>query len=127
MSIDEILDAIGARNGCTRQTVDAPETLIGLSRTEMAAEFQRWSNLTGLSRVDLLNEIAKKVAIEFWEGRATFAFCDAIVNDLFEITFEPPRPELMWRVYLAFDDGESHGVEEQTIPQIAEIVRELRS
>jgi hypothetical protein len=62
----------------------------------------------------------------------TFAFCDAVVNDLYGVltSTDEPRPALFWDVFLAFDEGEYyHGnnrdedpVEVYTRPMIARIV-----
>jgi hypothetical protein len=126
MTIDEILDAIGAREGYTRQTLDAPDKVTLTGHQETATELERWCAATGLTRIELLNEMGKRLAIEFHDGRATFAFCDMVVNDQFNNIVEQPRPELMWEVFLAFDAGEYNDLEESTVPQIAEIVRKVR-
>jgi hypothetical protein len=66
----------------------------------------------------------------------TFAFCDAVVNDLHGvITFANElRPGLFWEVFLAFDEGEYyHGnnrdedpAEIYTRPLIAHIINAAR-
>jgi hypothetical protein len=80
----------------------------------------------------LYDQIAIRLAYGFHASEMTFAFCDAVVNDLHGviISADELRPELFWAVYLAFDEGEYyHGnnrdedpVEVYTRPMIARIV-----
>ena len=92
----------------------------------------RWSELTGLDRGTLYDQIALFLARGFHIGELPFDFCDGIVNDIHGvITFaDECRPEIYWETYLAFDEGEYHHdnnreedpVELYTKPQIARIV-----
>jgi hypothetical protein len=101
-----------------------------------AADADRWASAVGLTGADLCNLIAAHMAESFHDGRRSFEFCDAVVNDLFVYFFErggDQRTDLYWAVYLAFDDGEYtrnyedyDPVERHTRPQIAEIVDRLR-
>jgi hypothetical protein len=62
----------------------------------------------------------------------TFAFCDAVVNDLHGVitSANEDRPDLFWEVFLAFDEGEYHHhsnrdedpVEVYTRPMIGRII-----
>ncbi len=71
-------------------------------------DVQRWSALTGASRAVLYDQIAVCLALGFHNSELTFTFCDAIVNDIHRIiTFAgEDRPDLFWKVFLAFDNGE---------------------
>jgi hypothetical protein len=103
----------------------------GLSESDV----QRWSALHGWSRSQVFEEIAKCLAVGFHTSELSFAFCDAVVNDLFGPYTDTAKPksELFWDVYLAFDEGEFyHGnnrdedpVETYTRPMIARIVDDL--
>ena len=95
-------------------------------------DVQRWSLSLGIPRSELYDRIATYLARGFNSSELSFEFCDAIVNDVHGvITFaDEERPDLFWKVYLAFDEGEYyHGgnreqdpVEVYTRPQIAQIV-----
>jgi len=95
-------------------------------------DVSRWSELTGLSRGTLYDQIALFWAGGFHIGELPFDFCDRIVNDIHGvITFADEfRPEIYWETYLAFDEGESYHsnnpeedpVELYTKPQIARII-----
>jgi len=76
----------------------------------LEADVQRWSTSLGVSRATLFDLIALHLARGFHASELTFAFCDAVVNDLHGmITFaNEDRPDLFWRVFLAFDEGEFH-------------------
>ena len=75
------------------------------------------------------------LAVGFDASELSFAFCDAVVNDLFGPYTDTaqPKSELFWDVYLAFDEGEFyHGnnrdedpVETYTRPMIARILDAL--
>lgn len=77
----------------------------------------------------MYDRIAIYLARGFNCSELSFEFCDAIANDVHGvITFaDEDRPDLFWKVYLAFDEGENyHGdnreqdpVEVYTRPQIA--------
>ena len=72
------------------------------------------------------------LVVGFNASKLSFAFCDAVVNDLFGPYTDTAKPksELFWDVYLAFDEGEFyHGnnrdedpVETYTRPMIARIL-----
>lgn len=95
-------------------------------------DVQRWSALTGASRAVLYDQIAVCLALGFHNSELTFTFCDAIVNDIHRIiTFAgEDRPDLFWKVFLAFDNGEyrhrdnpdADSVAVYTQPMIAQIV-----
>jgi hypothetical protein len=71
-------------------------------------DVQRWSTMLGESRSHLYDRIATHLVNRFQTSELSFAFSDAVVNDLFGvITFaDESRPPLFWDVYLAFDEGE---------------------
>ncbi len=100
-------------------------------------DVQRWSASLGIPRSELYDRIAVYLARGFNDSELSFEFCDAIVNDLHGIiTFaDEERPDLFWKVYLAFDEGENyHGndreqdpVDVYTRPWIARIVSGVSS
>lgn len=85
-----------------------------------------------MPRTQVFNEIAKCLAFGFYSSNLSFEFCDAVVNDLFGVitSSEEAIPQLFWKVYLAFDEGEyyrenkrdQNPVEIYTRPMIAQIV-----
>lgn len=95
-------------------------------------DVSRWSTLTETDRGTLYDHIALFLARGFHIGELPFDFCDRIVNDIHGvITFAGEfRPEIYWKTYLAFDEGEYYHndhpeedpVELYTKPQIACIV-----
>ena len=95
-------------------------------------DVQRWSISLDVSRSELYDQIAIYLARRFNGSELSFEFCDAIVNDLHDVitSADEERPDLFWKVYLAFDEGEYyHGnnreqdpVEVYTRPQITQIV-----
>ena len=64
--------------------------------------------MLGGSGSHLYNQIATCLVHGFQNSDISFAFCDAVVNDLFGvIPFAVESwPPLFWDVYLAFDEGE---------------------
>ena len=128
MIVDEVVDEIGNIRGITRLDEEIFDDPPRHSLEQKAKEFERWSSATGLSKVDLVNEIAKVVAVEFDAGRITFAFGDAIMNYLLSVINEALMGDdsLPWNVYLAFDLGEYTPYETSTVPMIAKIVQNLR-
>lgn len=96
------------------------------------ADIQRWSALLLEPRSTLYDQIAMNLAQGFYASEMTFAFCDAVVNDLHGLitTNDELRPALFWSIYLAFDEGEYYHknnrdedpVEVYTRPMIASIV-----
>ncbi len=96
-----------------------------------------WSASVGIPRSDLYHRIALFLAQGFHDSILSFEFCDAIVNDLHGIiTFAgEDRPDLFWKVYLAFDEGEYYRVdgleqdpvEAYTRPSIARIIADRLS
>jgi hypothetical protein len=106
-----------------------------LDRHLTEADVLRWCTIGGRSRSQVFEEIAKFLALGFYNSELSFGFCDAIVNDLFGSYTDTAKPksELFWDVYLAFDEGEYyHGnnrdedpVETYTRPMIARIVEVL--
>lgn len=99
------------------------------------ADVQRWSTSLGVSRATLYDQIALHLARGFHASVLTFAFCDAVVNDLHGvITFaNEDRPDLFWKVFLAFDEGEFHHhsnrgedpKEVYTRPMIGRIIKDV--
>jgi hypothetical protein len=97
------------------------------------ADVQRWSVLLDEPRSMLYDQIAMHLAYGFHVSEMTFAFCDAVVNDLHGVivSADEHRPKLFWAVYLAFDEGEYYHennrnedpVELYTRPMIARILR----
>ncbi len=83
----------------------------------------------------LYDRIAIYLARGFQRSELTFAFCDAVVNHIHGviISADEHRPDLFWKVFLAFDEGECYHdnkrdedpVERYTRPQIARIVESL--
>jgi hypothetical protein len=120
-------DIIGELKTFYRDGVDYPD----LDRHLTEEDIQRWSTVSGWSRSQLFDEIAKSLALGFSTFELSFEFCDAVVNDLFGPVTDTSgsRPELFWDVYSAFDKGEYyHGnnrdedpVETYTRPMIARI------
>ncbi len=89
-----------------------------------------------ISRAALYDLIAAYLARGFHDSLLDFLFCDAIVNDIHAVIThgDEKRPDLFWRVYLAFDageyahakDGKANPVETYTRPEIAKIVESLQ-
>jgi hypothetical protein len=100
-------------------------------------DVRRWSASIGTSRSALYDGIAVRLARGFKNSELSFEFCDAIVNGLYGIitSADEERPQLFWRVYLAFDEGEYyHGndrredpVEAYTRPMVAQILADVSS
>jgi hypothetical protein len=96
------------------------------------ADVERWCNVCGWPRSQLFDEIAKCLALGYKASDLSFHFCDMVVNDLAGpvTNTSGPRPQIFWKVYSAFDEGEYyHGdnrdedpVEVYTRPMIARIV-----
>ena len=95
-------------------------------------DIQKWTASLAISRSELYDHIAIYLARGFDSLELPFQFCDAVVNDIHRvITFaDDVRPDLFWKVFNAFDEGEYYHegnreqdpVEVYTRPQIAEIV-----
>jgi hypothetical protein len=62
------------------------------------AEVQRWSTSLGISRSALYDQIALHLARGFHASELTFAFCDAVINDLHGVITgaNEHRPDLFW-------------------------------
>lgn len=98
-------------------------------------DVERWAAECGRDRQSVYDGFARHLAIAFHRGELPFAFCDAVLNDLHEVITlaDDARPNLFWRVFLAFDEGEYHRsadrsddpVAEHTVPAIAQIVKSL--
>lgn len=73
-------------------------------------DIQRWSAITGETRLALYDQIAIYLARGFHGSELDFEFCDAIVNDINGVitSADDIRPELFCEVYLAFDEGEHY-------------------
>jgi hypothetical protein len=92
----------------------------------------RWSALLDEPRSALYDQVAMNLAQGVHSSEMTFAFCDAVVNDLYGVITSTDEhcPALFWDVFIAFDEGQYyHGnnrdedpVEVYTRPMIARIV-----
>jgi hypothetical protein len=101
------------------------------------ADFQRWCKTLDVPRSELFDQIALDLARGFYASDLTFGFCDAVINDLFGLitSSNEPSPDLFWRVYLAFDEGEYYHdnnrdedpVEVYTRPMITRIINDIPS
>ena len=71
------------------------------------AEVLRWSGWVG-SRAAVYDQIALYLARGFQSSERSFAFCDAVINDLHGVIVgaDDHRPDLFWAIFLAFDEGE---------------------
>jgi hypothetical protein len=96
---------------------------------------RRWTELLGEPRAVLYDRIATYLARGFNNSELPFTFCDAVANDIHGVitSANEDRPELFWKVFLAFDEGEYYHnnnrdedpVEMYTRPEIARIVASL--
>jgi hypothetical protein len=79
-----------------------------LDRHLTETDVERWTAISGWSRSQLFDGIAKYLALGFNSSELSFEFCDAVVNDLFGpvTNTSRPRPQVFWDVYSAFDEGE---------------------
>lgn len=100
----------------------------------------RW-HTDGLQESQFLNEIAAEIAIGYGEGRYSYAFGDFAANALWSSyiasvghgRLETPHPDLLRKVYDAFDAGEMANpsapphdpVTTYTDPMIADILAKL--
>ena len=99
------------------------------------ADVASWAAEWGGNRETVYDEFARYLAVAFHERRLSFAFCDAVMNDLEALisNADEMRPDLFYQVYQAFDIGEYHRlndksddpVAEHTDPEIAAIVANL--
>ena len=100
----------------------------------------RWTEGSIEAEAALYNELGAELARRYNAGELSFDFCDLLINSLWGAMIEgqmrkpqPPFPQLMHEVYLAFDAGEFHRkadktddpVLEFTDPLIAKIVAGL--
>jgi hypothetical protein len=95
-------------------------------------DIQRWADLLGTCRPQVYDELAICLARGFHASELTFEFCDAVMNGIHDriANADERRPELFWRVYVAFDEGEYHHdnnrqddpIEAYTRPLIAQIL-----
>lgn len=95
----------------------------------------RWAGEYDGDRGQVFDAFARHLAVAFHERRLPFAFCDAVMNDLHTVisNADDMRPDLFWKVFLAFDAGEFHRrddksddpVADHTQPAIAAIVADL--
>ncbi len=100
-------------------------------------DMKSWTALTHATQDSICDQIGIYLALAFHRGELTFEFCDEVVNDIFGLitSSDAPWPELFYKIYLAFDDGEYYRngrmdedpVETYTRPQIAQIVLECGS
>ena len=103
----------------------------GITEADVAV----WVGECDGKRGQVFDEFARYLAVAFHERRLPFAFCDAVMNDLHTVitNADEMRPDLFWKVFLAFDEGEFHRrddksddpVAEHTEPAIAAIVADL--
>ena len=99
------------------------------------ADVQQWADRVGVSRPDFYNELAIRLARGFASSELTFEFCDAVLNGIHDVIGNAgeERPELFWRIYVAFDEGEYYHdnnrqedpAEAYTRPMIADILKTL--
>ena len=99
-------------------------------------DVQRWTALMNVTPPELYDRIAIYLANGFHEGELSFRFCDAVVNHLHGVIILSGGswPELFWKIFLAFETGESYRrdkphedpVATYARPLIAEIVAEYR-
>ena len=95
-------------------------------------DVKRWTGIIGMSRPQFYDELAIRLARGFNTSELSFEFCDAVLNGIHDIitNADEERPELFWKIYLAFDEGEYYHdsnrqedpVEAYTRPMIAEIL-----
>ena len=88
-----------------------------------------------ISRADLYDQIALRLARGFYDSELDFTFCDAVINDMFGviISVNEVHKELFWRVFSAFDEGEYYHknnrdedpVEVYTRPMIHQIIESI--
>jgi len=76
-------------------------------------DLERWTDITGSTRREAYNVMARHLAVGFHEGRLPFWFCDAVAIALIGFVYddfiklgEDSWPVLFNEVYLAFDAGE---------------------
>ena len=124
MPIDTVLAELKSMHGGA-----AP--VVGLSN----ADIERWSADLAISTEALYDMLALRLAQGFHRDELPFSFCDYVVNEIHAVITvgNQIRPDLFWRVYLAFDEGEYHHrgdnrdedpVAKYTRTQIAQIVEE---
>jgi hypothetical protein len=128
MSFEVVLSDLRSIYGVYLLPTDQPYPKIRLKEKDV----QRWSTLSGVPRSTLYDQIAIHLARAFYESELTFAFCDWILNDIHGIitTNDEARPELFWKVYLAFDEGEFYHTDKRdedpaevyTRPMVAKIL-----
>ena len=101
MSFDLVLSDLGRMN----QTPSGYE-----DRTRLeAADVLRWSAALGCTRAALYDQLALYLAHGYNNDNLTFYYCDGVVNDLWSIIGQldgSVGPELWWKVFEAFDQGE---------------------
>jgi|GEM_PF-2262338 len=97
-------------------------------------DLRAWSKALEVPITALTDQIAIYLATGFNTGALEYGFCDSIVNSLFHIAIEGEPPDLLWSVYLAFDEGEYHHpgdaadvdpIEAYTRPMILEVLADL--
>lgn len=97
------------------------------------ADVQQWVAALACSRPDFYNELAIGLARGFASSELTFEFCDAVLNGIHDVigNADEERPDLFWRIYVAFDEGEYYHennrqedpAEAYTRPMIADILK----
>ncbi|MGA3047043.1 MAG: hypothetical protein ABSD67_10495 [Terracidiphilus sp.] len=99
------------------------------------SDIVRWSGYLQTSNDELYDAIALRIAEGYFKKELDFTLCDAIVNDIHSAITHVggQRPDLFWRVYLAFDEGEYYHDDRRdvdpeelyTVPMIEAIIEEF--
>ncbi len=130
MSLDLVLADLERIYGTGKPGGEVPEST-RLSEKDL----EKWSQLAGITRESLYDEIAMYLARGFQAKQLSFDFCDVVASHLFQSVIsslvagrEQNLPELFYDVYCAFDAGEYSTIPEEdpvetyTRPLIARII-----
>ena len=83
---------------------------IAAQRSVSIPEAKAACESSGRSLKALLDEISLGIACRYIDGNASFDYCDAVMNGLFDIILlgeeNAISSDLAWGIYLAFDEGE---------------------
>ncbi len=130
MALDHVLSELGR----VYREQSAQPGFRGVVRLK-DADVQQWAEHASMSRQDFYNELATRLARGFASSELTFEFCDSVVNGIHDVIGNAgeARPDLFWRIYGAFDEGEYYHdnnrqedpAEKYTRPMIADILETL--
>jgi len=85
---------------------------IATKRSVRIPEAEAACEASGRDLKALLDEISLGVACRYVDGNASFDYCDAIMNNLFNVILLGEKnvitSDLAWEIFLAFDAGEYH-------------------